>query len=40
MQFMSVFLDIAKTGDFQLKNADVSSTQGVCHMIDILLDFL
>ena len=29
---MSVFLDIAKFADFWLKNADVSGTQGVCHV--------
>ena len=35
MQFISVFLDIAKFADFRWKNADVSRTQGVCHVIYI-----
>ena len=35
MQSISVFLDIAKFADFRWKNADVSRTQGVCHMIYI-----
>ena len=35
MQSIHVFLDIAKFADFQRKNADVSNTQGVCHVIDI-----
>ena len=35
MQSISAFLDIAKFADFQRKNADVSRTQGVCHMIHI-----
>ena len=33
MQSTSVFLDIAKFEDFQRKNADVSRTQGLCHVI-------
>ena len=33
MESISVFLDIAKFADFRLKNADVSRTQGVCHVI-------
>ena len=33
MQPMSVFLDITKVANFQWKNADVSRTQDVCHMI-------
>ena len=28
MQYISVFLDIAKFADFQWKNADLGSTQG------------
>ena len=32
---LSVFLDTAKLADFQWKNADVSRTQGVCHVINI-----
>ena len=35
MQSISVFLDIPKFADFQWKNADVSRTQGVCHVIHI-----
>ena len=35
MQFISVFLDIAKLADFQWKNADVSKTQGLCHAINV-----
>ena len=35
MQSISVFLDITKVADFRLKNADVSRTQGVCHVIYI-----
>ena len=34
MQSISAFLDITKCADFQSKNADVSRTQGVCHVID------
>ena len=33
MQFLSVFLDKAKSANFRWKNADVSKTQGVSHMI-------
>ena len=33
MQSLFVFSDIAKVADFHRKNADVSRTQGVCHMI-------
>ena len=33
MESISVFLDIAKFADFRLKNADVSRTQGMCHVI-------
>ena len=35
MQIISVFLDIAKFADFRRKNAAVSITQGVCHVIYI-----
>ena len=35
MQSVSVFLDIAKIADFQLKNADVSRTHRMCHVIHI-----
>ena len=35
IQSISVFLDVAKFADFWLKNADVSRTQGMCHVIDI-----
>ena len=33
MQSISVFLDIAKFADFRRKNADVSRTQEVRHVI-------
>ena len=33
MQCVSVFLNIAKFADFQLKNGDITRTQGVCHVI-------
>ena len=33
MQSIFVFLDIAKFADFWYKNADVSRTQGMCHVI-------
>ena len=33
---ISVFLDIAKFADFRKKNADVSRTQAVCHVIHIV----
>ena len=36
MQSIPVFLHIAKLTDFRWKNADVSRTQGVCHVIHIL----
>ena len=36
MQSISVFLDIAKVADFLWKNANISRTQGVCHVIHIL----
>ena len=35
MQSISVLFDIAKFADFRWKNADVSRTQGVCHVIHI-----
>ena len=35
MQFVSVFLEIAKFADFRWKNADVSKIQDMCHVIDI-----
>ena len=35
----TVFLDITKVADFQWKNADVSRTQGVCHVIYIFWFF-
>ena len=37
MESISIFLDIAKFAIFRLKNADVSRTQGVCHVIHIVL---
>ena len=30
---LCVFLDVAKFPDFRWKNADVSRTQGMCHVI-------
>ena len=33
IQSICGFLDVAKFADFRLKNADVSRTQGVCHVI-------
>ena len=38
MQFIRVFLDIAKFADFPRKIAGVSRTHGMCHMIHIFLD--
>ena len=35
MKSISVFLDIAKFANFRWKNADVSKTQGVYHVIII-----
>ena len=39
MQSIPVFLDIAKFADFGWKNARVSRTQGVCHVIYIYFEF-
>ena len=39
MQSIYVSLDTAKLADFQIKNADVSRTQGVCHVIHIFWIF-
>ena len=36
---ISVFSDIAKFSDFRFKNADVSTTQGVYHVIHIFFRF-
>ena len=36
MESIPVFPDILKTADFRWKNADVSRTQGVCHVIYVL----
>ena len=33
MQSVSEFVDITKVADFQRKNADVSRTQELCHVI-------
>ena len=33
MQSISVFLNITEVADFRWKNADVSRTEGVCHVI-------
>ena len=40
MQFISVFLNIAKFADFRRKTADVSRTYAVCHVIYIFNIFL
>ena len=37
---ISVFSDIAKFADFRRKNADVSGTQGVCHVNYIFIYFV
>ena len=36
MQSIFVFPNISKIADFLCENADVSRTQGVCHVIYIL----
>ena len=36
MQSVTIFPDISKFANFPLKNADVSRTQGVCHVIYML----
>ena len=38
MQSTSEFLDTAKFADFHWKNAGVSRTQGVCHMIHVFFE--
>ena len=40
MQTISPFSDTAKFADFQLKSADVSRTQGVCHVIPMFFGLL
>ena len=35
MESVSAFIDITKFYDFQWKNADVSRSQEVCHVIQI-----
>ena len=40
MQSIPVFLDIAKFTGFRWKNADVSRTKRMCHVIHIFLDLL
>ena len=35
MQSISVFLDITEFADLHWENADVSRTQGACHVIHI-----
>ena len=35
-----VYLDVAKVADFQWKNAYVSRTQGVCHVIRLFILFI
>ena len=39
MQFISVFLDIAKFANFRCRNADVSKTQDMFHVIYIFFRF-
>ena len=36
MQSISVFPDIEKLADFRWKNADISRTEGLCHVIHIV----
>ena len=36
MESISVFLDIPTLADFWQKNADVSGTQEMCHVIHII----
>ena len=38
MQSISVFLDITKFANFWWKNADVSRTQRLCHVIQIFFE--
>ena len=38
MQSISAFLDIAKFADIRWKNADVSRTQGMCHVIHMFFE--
>ena len=40
MQSMYAFLDIEKVADSRLKSADVSRTQGMCHVMICYLDVL
>ena len=41
MQSVSVFVNITKFADLQENNADVSRTQGMCHVINkFFLDLL
>ena len=37
MQSISVFLNVRRVVDFSGKNADVSRTHGLCHVINIFL---
>ena len=39
MQSISVFLDIAKSGDFQIKNADVSRSKLVSQVINLYFGY-
>ena len=39
MQSVSVFLDIAKSTNFWLKNADVSRSHGTCHLIHVFFGY-
>ena len=40
MESISVFLDITKVANFCIKKADVSTIQGVCHMIYMPFGFI
>ena len=37
MQSVTVFLDIAKFDDYRWKKADVSGTQGMCHVMHFFI---
>ena len=39
MESIFVFLDVTKVADFRLKNADVTRTQEVCHVIYMFFGF-
>ena len=39
MQSIYLFVDLTKSADFRSKNANVSRTQRVCHVIDMFFEF-